>query len=88
VREQTQRLLDAGREDGFIFASSHDITRAVPPENVVAMMEVVCGETWNPGIPVVVAQAASLLYRRLPVGGTTPFAMIVYTPSRSKSVTH
>ncbi len=44
VREQTRRLLDAGMEGGYIFASSHDVTRDVPPENVVAMMDTVRGQ--------------------------------------------
>ena len=44
VREETTRLLEAGMEGGYIFASSHDVTRDVPPENVVAMMEVVRGQ--------------------------------------------
>jgi uroporphyrinogen decarboxylase len=41
VREQTRRLLDAGREGGYIFAPSHDVPSDVPPENLVAMMEIV-----------------------------------------------
>jgi uroporphyrinogen decarboxylase len=41
VREQTRRLLEAGREGGYIFAPAHDVPRDVPPENLVAMMEVV-----------------------------------------------
>jgi len=40
VREQTRRLLEAGREGGYIFAPAHDVPRDVPPENVVAMVEV------------------------------------------------
>jgi uroporphyrinogen decarboxylase len=39
VREQTQRLLAAGREGGYIFAPAHDVPRDVPPENLVAMVE-------------------------------------------------
>jgi len=40
VREQTRRLLDAGRDGGYVFAPSHDVPYDVPPENIVAMMEV------------------------------------------------
>jgi uroporphyrinogen decarboxylase len=41
VREQTRRLMEAGREGGYIFAPSHEVPRDVPPENLVAMMEAV-----------------------------------------------
>ena len=44
VREQTRRLLEAGREGGYIFAPSHDVPPDVPPENLVAMMEIVRGQ--------------------------------------------
>ena len=44
VREQTRRLLEAGRDGGYIFAPSHDVPPDVPPENIVAMMEVVRGQ--------------------------------------------
>jgi uroporphyrinogen decarboxylase len=40
VREMTQRLIDAGRTGGFIFSPSHTITDDTPPENIIAMMEV------------------------------------------------
>ncbi len=40
VREQTRRLLDAGSQGGYIFAPAHDVPRDVPPENIVAMVEV------------------------------------------------
>ncbi|NQT92638.1 MAG: uroporphyrinogen-III decarboxylase-like protein [Lentisphaerae bacterium] len=40
VREMTARLVEAGREGGFIFATSHGVPRDVPPENLVAMVEV------------------------------------------------
>jgi len=39
VREMTRRLLDAGREGGYIFSPSHGVPRDVPPENLVAMVE-------------------------------------------------
>jgi len=41
VREMTRRLIEAGREGGYVFAPSHDVPRDVPPENLVAMMEAV-----------------------------------------------
>ncbi len=44
VREQTRRLLEAGRQGGYIFAPSHDVPPDVPPENIVAMMEVIRGQ--------------------------------------------
>lgn len=40
VREQTSRLIEAGRDGGYIFAPSHDMPYDVPPRNIVAMMEV------------------------------------------------
>ena len=40
VRDETQRLLDLGREGGLIFAPSHAVPAGVPPENLVAMVEV------------------------------------------------
>jgi len=40
VREMTHRLIDAGREGGYIFSPSHAVPRDVPPENLVAMVEV------------------------------------------------
>ncbi len=40
VREMTQRLIDAGRDGGYIFAPSHSVPRDTPPENLVAMMDV------------------------------------------------
>ncbi len=40
VREATQRLIDLGRDGGLIIEPSHAITPDVPPENVVAMVEV------------------------------------------------
>ena len=41
VREMTQRLLDVGREGGYVFSPSHDVPPDVPSENLLAMMEVV-----------------------------------------------
>jgi uroporphyrinogen decarboxylase len=45
VREQTQRLLTAGGEGGYIFAPAHDVPRDVPPENLVAMMNELHSQT-------------------------------------------
>jgi uroporphyrinogen decarboxylase len=40
VRDMTRRLIDAGAEGGYIFSPSHAVPRDVPPENLVAMVEV------------------------------------------------
>jgi uroporphyrinogen decarboxylase len=40
VKREAQRLIDAGREGGYVFSPSHDVPADVPPENLVAMMEV------------------------------------------------
>jgi uroporphyrinogen decarboxylase len=40
VREQTRRLLELGRAGGYIFAPAHDVPGDVPPENLLAMLEV------------------------------------------------
>jgi uroporphyrinogen decarboxylase len=40
VREATQRLVDAGRRGGYILSPAHAVPGDVPPENLVAMMEV------------------------------------------------
>ena len=39
VRRETRRLIEAGREGGYVFAPSHSVPPDVPPENLVAMME-------------------------------------------------
>jgi len=44
VRAEAARLLDLGRDGGYIFASSHDVPFDTPPENLVAMMDVVRGQ--------------------------------------------
>jgi len=44
VRRAARSLLDAGSEGGYIFSPSHSVPRDVPPENLVAMMEVVRGQ--------------------------------------------
>jgi len=41
VRRATQKLLDAGRQGGYIFSPAHAVPGDVPPENLIAMMEVV-----------------------------------------------
>ena len=40
VREMAGRLIDAGRDGGYVFSPSHSVPRDVPPANLVAMMEV------------------------------------------------
>ena len=40
VRQATQRLIDAGRDGGYIFSPSQGVPSDVPPENLVAMMNV------------------------------------------------
>lgn len=49
VREMTERLIEAGREGGYIFAPSHSVPRDVPPANVVAMMDVLRAQPGYPG---------------------------------------
>jgi uroporphyrinogen decarboxylase len=39
VRQETCRLLDLGREGGFIFAPAHDVEGDVPLENILAFIE-------------------------------------------------
>jgi uroporphyrinogen decarboxylase len=40
VREAAARLVDAGRDGGYVFSPSHAVPPDVPPENLVAMMDV------------------------------------------------
>lgn len=40
VRRETQRLIEMGRDGGYIFSPSHQVPGDVPPENLAAMMEV------------------------------------------------
>ena len=40
VREMASRLIEAGANGGYVFAPSHDAPADIPPENIVAMMEV------------------------------------------------
>jgi uroporphyrinogen decarboxylase len=44
VRQETRRLIEAGREGGYIFAPSHTVPPDVPPANLVAMMEELCSQ--------------------------------------------
>jgi uroporphyrinogen decarboxylase len=39
VRRETQRLLDAGRDGGYIFAPAHAVEGDVPLENMLAFIE-------------------------------------------------
>jgi uroporphyrinogen decarboxylase len=41
VRRETERLLELGREGGYIFAPAHDVEGDVPLENMLAFIEVV-----------------------------------------------
>jgi len=44
VRAETRRLLELGRNGGYIFAPAHDVEGDVPLENMLAMIEVVQGQ--------------------------------------------
>jgi len=48
VRRAAEELIRAGRAGGYVFAPSHDVPRDVPPENLLAMMEVLKAQ---PGLP-------------------------------------
>ena len=41
VRAETRRLLELGREGGYIFAPAHDVEGDVPLENMLAFIEIV-----------------------------------------------
>jgi uroporphyrinogen decarboxylase len=41
VRRETQRLLDLGKDGGYIFSPAHDVPKDVPLENMLAFLEVV-----------------------------------------------
>lgn len=50
VRAETARLIEAGRDGGYVFSPSHSVPRDVPPENLTAMMEVLrAQEGFAPG---------------------------------------
>ncbi len=40
VKDLTRKLIEAGREGGYVLSPSHAVPPDVPPENLVAMMEV------------------------------------------------
>jgi len=40
VRRETARLVEAGGAGGYVFSPSHAVPPDVPPENLVAMMDV------------------------------------------------
>ena len=40
VREETRKLLALGRDGGYIFAPAHGVPEDVPPENVMAFVEI------------------------------------------------
>lgn len=44
VRQETRRLLDLGRDGGYIFAPAHDVEGDVPLENLLAAIETVQGQ--------------------------------------------
>lgn len=44
VRDETRRLLELGREGGYLFAPAHDVEGDVHLENMLAMIEVVQGQ--------------------------------------------
>jgi len=44
VRAETRRLLELGRDGGYIFAPAHDVEGDVPLENMLAFIEVVQGQ--------------------------------------------
>ncbi len=41
VRDETRRLLELGREGGYVFAPAHAVGGDVPLENILAAIEVV-----------------------------------------------
>ena len=50
VSNMTRRLIDAGRPGGYIFSPSHAVPPDVPPENLLAMMEVLRDQPGAPGL--------------------------------------
>lgn len=49
VKTQAAHLLELGRDGGYVFSPSHSVPPDVPPENLVAMMEVVRAQSGSPG---------------------------------------
>ena len=41
VRRETQKLLELGRDGGYIFSPAHDVPKDVPLENMLAMLDLV-----------------------------------------------
>jgi uroporphyrinogen decarboxylase len=41
VREETKKLLEAGKYGGYIFAPAHDVVGDVPLENILAFMDII-----------------------------------------------
>ncbi len=48
VKDETQRLLDLGRQGSYIFAPAHDVEGDVPLENMLAAIELVQSQTLSP----------------------------------------
>jgi len=48
VRAEVHRLLEAGRDGGYIFAPAHDVEGVVPLENMLAAIETVQGQQNTP----------------------------------------
>ena len=45
VRAETRRLLELGRQGGYIFAPAHDVEGDVPVENMLAFIELLQGQS-------------------------------------------
>jgi uroporphyrinogen decarboxylase len=44
VRAETGRLLELGRDGGYIFAPAHDVEGDVPLENMLAFIDLIQGQ--------------------------------------------
>ena len=44
VKDQTQRLIKAGKNGGYIFAPAHDVEADVPPDNIIAFLEILLNQ--------------------------------------------
>ncbi len=44
VRAETRRLLELGRDGGYVFAPAHAVEGDVPLENMLAFIEVIQGQ--------------------------------------------
>jgi uroporphyrinogen decarboxylase len=49
VQAETRRLLDLGREGGYIFAPAHDVEGDVPLENMLAFIEILQAQPGHRG---------------------------------------